>query len=132
MVAIVCLVLFSAGGQLFSDVRTTALTYGTFGAYIIIPIFLISGFVIGEVTPVLLVGGTMLFSIQAYRNLFQIKPGSLASEVDWIFRRGIILFFAPLPRPKRFWGPTSLLRNWYGGFFPLKLATHCHRETKVI
>ena len=92
MVAIVCLVLFSAGGQLFSDVRTTALTYGTFGAYIIVPIFLILGFVIGEVTPVLLVGGTMLFSTQAYRNLFQIKPGSLAGAVDWIFRRGIILF----------------------------------------
>jgi hypothetical protein len=55
MITIACLVLFSAGGQLFSDVTKTALTYGTFGAYIIIPVFLIAGFVIGEETPVLLV-----------------------------------------------------------------------------
>jgi hypothetical protein len=53
--AIACLVLFSAGGQLFSDFTRTAITYGTFGAYIIIPLFLILGFIIGEVTPVLLV-----------------------------------------------------------------------------
>jgi hypothetical protein len=55
LITIACLVLFSAGGQLFSDVSRTAFTYGTFGAYIIIPVFLIAGFVIGEVTPILLV-----------------------------------------------------------------------------
>jgi hypothetical protein len=55
LIAIACLVLFSAGGQLFSDVTRTAFTYGTFGAYIVIPLFLIAGFIIGEVTPVLLV-----------------------------------------------------------------------------
>jgi hypothetical protein len=55
LIAVACLVLFSAGGQLFTDVTRTALTYGTFGAYIVIPVFLIAGFVIGEVTPILLV-----------------------------------------------------------------------------
>lgn len=66
LMAIACLVLFSAGGQLFSDIKRTAFTYGTFGAYIIIPVFLITGFIIGEVTPVLLVGynlfGAVLFA----------------------------------------------------------------------
>jgi hypothetical protein len=60
MITIACLVLFSAGGQLFTDIRSTALTYGTYGAYIIIPLFLIVGFIIGEVTPVLLVSGIII------------------------------------------------------------------------
>jgi hypothetical protein len=55
LLAVACLVLFSSGGQLFSDVTRTAFTYGVFGAYIIIPLFLIAGFVIGEETPILLV-----------------------------------------------------------------------------
>lgn len=63
MIAIACLVLFSAGGQLFTDIRATALTYGTYGAYIIIPLFLIAGFIIGEVTPVLLVGYNLLGAV---------------------------------------------------------------------
>ncbi|GFG29644.1 hypothetical protein Cfor_10089 [Coptotermes formosanus] len=66
MITVACLVLFSAGGQLFTDIKTTAFTYGTYGAYIVIPVFLIAGFIIGEVTPVLLVGynlfGALLFA----------------------------------------------------------------------
>lgn len=66
MITIACLVLFSAGGQLFTDIKATAFTYGTYGAYIMIPVFLIAGFIIGEVTPVLLVGynlcGAVLFA----------------------------------------------------------------------
>lgn len=66
LMAIACLVLFSAGGQFFSDITRTAFTYGTFGAYIVIPVFLIAGFIIREVTPVLLVGynlfGAALFT----------------------------------------------------------------------
>jgi hypothetical protein len=59
MITVACLVLFSAGGQLFTDIKTTAFTYGTYGAYIVIPVFLIAGFIIGEVTPVLLVSGNI-------------------------------------------------------------------------
>ena len=60
MITIACVMLFSAGGQLFTDIRATALTFGTYGAYIIIPLFLIAGYIIGEVTPVLLVSGNIL------------------------------------------------------------------------
>jgi len=66
MITVACIMLFSAGGQLFTDIRATALTFGTYGAYIIIPLFLIAGYLIGEVTPVLLVGynlvGAILFA----------------------------------------------------------------------
>jgi hypothetical protein len=55
LIAIACLVLFSSGAQLFSSIPRTAFAYGVFGAYIIVPLFLITGFVIGEETPLLLV-----------------------------------------------------------------------------
>lgn len=67
LLAIACLVLFSSGDQLYSGVVRTSLAYGTFGAYIIIPTLLIAGFIIGEESPILLVGynlfGAVLFSI---------------------------------------------------------------------
>jgi len=59
MITVACIMLFT-------DIRATALTFGTYGAYIIIPLFLIAGYLIGEVTPVLLVGynlvGAILFA----------------------------------------------------------------------
>jgi hypothetical protein len=55
LIAIACLVLFSSGGQLFTDITRTAFAYGVFGAYIIVPLFLIAGFIIREETPILLV-----------------------------------------------------------------------------
>ncbi|KDR09585.1 hypothetical protein L798_00321 [Zootermopsis nevadensis] len=70
LIAVACLVLFSSGGQLFTDATRTAVTYGTYGAYVLIPMFLIAGFVIGEETPILLVGynlfGAVLFAFVGF------------------------------------------------------------------
>ncbi|PSN30461.1 hypothetical protein C0J52_25980 [Blattella germanica] len=56
LLVLMSLVLHSQGGQLNLDPIKLAITYGTFGAYIIVPLFLMAGFIIGEVTPKLLVG----------------------------------------------------------------------------
>jgi len=77
IITIACIMLFSAGGQLFTDIRATALTFGTYGAYIIIPLFLIAGYIIGEVTPVLLVGYNLLGAV-----LFAFV-GSLGIDSWW-------------------------------------------------
>ncbi|XP_063227626.1 uncharacterized protein LOC134533858 [Bacillus rossius redtenbacheri] len=72
-----CIILYSMGAYLENSMFRLALSYGTFGAYLMIPLAVLGGFIIGENTPVLLtfynLAGAFLF----------IAVGSLAVDSWW-------------------------------------------------
>ncbi|KAJ9573944.1 hypothetical protein L9F63_008686, partial [Diploptera punctata] len=67
MLVLACIIMLCNGARVNFNFTRLAVSFGTFGAYTVIPVFIIAGFIIGEVTPILLIGynlfGAGLFAL---------------------------------------------------------------------